>query len=136
MAPLLALIPSLLPVLGEVLDRVIPDRAAAEKARLEMEGALLQAATAQAGQQAAINHAEAGHSSVFVAGWRPAIGWVCAAALAWAFIIGPVATWVLAVLGIRETLPAIMTDNLFELVLAMLGLGGLRTFEKLKGVAR
>ena len=136
MAPLLALIPSLLPVLGEVLDRVIPDKAAAEKARLEMEGALLQAATAQAGQQAAINQAEAGHSSVFVAGWRPAIGWVCAAALAWAFIVGPVATWALAVLGVRETLPAIMTDNLFELVLAMLGLGGLRTFEKLKGVAR
>lgn len=136
MAPLLALIPSLLPVLGEVLDRVIPDRAAAEKARVEMEAALLQAATAQAGQQAAINQAEAGHSSVFVAGWRPAIGWVCAAALAWAFIVAPVATWALAVLGIRETLPAIMTDNLFELVLAMLGLGGLRTFEKLKGVAR
>ena len=136
MAPLLALIPSLLPVLGEVLDRVIPDKAAAEKARVEMEAALLQAATAQAGQQAAINQAEAGHSSVFVAGWRPAIGWVCAAALAWAFIVAPVATWALAVLGIRETLPAIMTDNLFELVLAMLGLGGLRTFEKLKGVAR
>ena len=123
-------------MLGEVLDRVIPDRAAAEKARVEMEAALLQAATAQAGQQAAINQAEAGHSSVFVAGWRPAIGWVCAAALAWAFIVAPVATWALAVLGVRETLPAIMTDNLFELVLAMLGLGGLRTFEKLKGVAR
>ena len=136
MAPLLTLIPSLLPVLREVLDRAIPDRAAAEKARVEMEAALLQAATAQAGQQAAINQAEAGHSSVFVAGWRPAIGWVCAAALAWAFIVAPVATWALAVLGIRETLPAIMTDNLFELVLAMLGLGGLRTFEKLKGVAR
>ena len=136
MAPLLALIPSLLPVLGEVLDRVIPDKAAAEKARVEMEATLLQAATAQAGQQAAINQAEAGHSSVFVAGWRPAIGWVCAAALAWAFIVAPVATWGMAVFGLRETLPAIGTDNLFELVLAMLGLGGLRTFEKMRGVAR
>lgn len=136
MAPLLALIPSLLPILGDVLDRVIPDKAAAEKARLEMEMTLTKAANEGALAQVEVNKIEAGHGSVFVAGWRPAIGWVCAAALAWAFIIGPVATWALAVLGIKESLPPLMTDNLFELVLAMLGLGGLRTFEKLRGVTR
>ena len=136
MAPLLALIPSLLPILGNVLDRVIPDKAAAEKARLEMEMALTKAANEGALAQVEVNKIEAGHGSVFVAGWRPFIGWVCGAALAWAFILGPVLSWGLAVFGVRESLPPLMTDNLFELVLAMLGLGGLRTFEKMRGVTR
>ena len=134
--PLLGLLPSLLPMLGEVLDRVIPDKAEAAKARLEMEGKLLEAATAQAGQQAAINQAEAASNNLFVAGWRPFIGWVCGAGLAWAFIAMPIATWMLAALEIRQTLPRLEIEYLLELVVAMLGLGGLRTFEKLKGVAR
>lgn len=136
MAPLLALIPSLVPILGDVLDRVIPDKAAAEKARVEMELALTKAANEGALAQVEVNKIEAGHGSVFVAGWRPFIGWMCGAALAWAFILGPVLSWGMAAFGVKETMPPLMTDNLFELVLAMLGLGGLRTFEKLRGVAR
>ncbi len=134
--PLLGLLPSLLPMLGEILDRVIPDKAEAAKARLEMEGKLLEAATAQAGQQAAINQTEAASSNIFVAGWRPFIGWVCGAGLAWAFIVAPMASWLLAALEIRQSLPRLEIEYLLELVVAMLGLGGLRTFEKLKGVAR
>lgn len=134
--PLLGLLPSLLPMLGEILDRVIPDKAEAAKARLEMEGKLLEAATAQAGQQAAINQTEAASNNIFVAGWRPFIGWVCGAGLAWAFIVAPMATWLLAALEIRQSLPRLEIEYLLELVVAMLGLGGLRTFEKLKGVAR
>jgi hypothetical protein len=61
---------------------------------------------------------------------------VCAAGLAWAFVLAPIASWALVVLGIKAELPAIHTDYLLELVLAMLGIGGLRTFEKLRGVAR
>lgn len=136
MGPLAALLPGLLPMLGEILDRVIPDKAEAAKARLEMEAKLLEAATAQAGQQAAINQTEAASANIFVAGWRPFIGWVCGAGLAWAFIVAPMATWLLAVLEIRQSLPRIEVEYLLELVVAMLGLGGLRTFEKLKGVAR
>ena len=131
-----AVITALVPALGTLIDRLIPDRAAAERAKADMEAALIKASNEAALAQVEVNKIEAGHSSVFVAGWRPAIGWVCAAALAWAFIVGPVATWGMAVFGVRETLPAIGTDNLFELVLAMLGLGGLRTFEKMRGVAR
>jgi len=83
MAPaLLGLLPSLLPMLGEVLDRVIPDKAEAAKARLEMESKLLEAATLQATQQTDINKIEAAHSSLFVSGWRPFIGWVCGAGAA------------------------------------------------------
>ena len=131
-----AIITALVPALGTLVDRLIPDKAAAQRAKDEMEAALLKASNEAALAQVEVNKIEAGHSSVFVAGWRPAIGWVCAAALAWAFIVAPVATWGMAVFGVRETLPAIGTDNLFELVLAMLGLGGLRTFEKMRGVAR
>ena len=131
-----AILTALVPALGTLVDRLIPDRAAAERAKADMEAALVKASNEAALAQVEVNKIEAGHSSVFVAGWRPAIGWVCAAALAWAFIVAPVATWGMAVFGVRETLPAIGTDNLFELVLAMLGLGGLRTFEKMRGVAR
>ena len=131
-----AILTALVPALGTLVDRLIPDKAAAERAKADMEAALVKAANEAALAQVEVNKIEAAHSSVFVAGWRPAIGWVCAAALAWAFIVAPVATWGMAVFGVRETLPAIGSDNLFELVLAMLGLGGLRTFEKMRGVAR
>ncbi|CAB4155335.1 Holin of 3TMs, for gene-transfer release [uncultured Caudovirales phage] len=131
-----AILTALVPALGTLVDRLIPDRAAAERAKADMEAALVKAANDAALAQVEVNKIEAGHGSVFVAGWRPAIGWVCAAALAWAFIVAPIASWGMAMFGLRETLPAIGTDNLFELVLAMLGLGGLRTFEKLRGVAR
>jgi roadblock/LC7 domain-containing protein len=136
MAPLLALVPALLPALGTLIDRLIPDKAEAEKARNQLEAQLVTAANAAAMAQVEVNKVEAGHSSVFVAGWRPSIGWVCAAGLAWAFVLAPVTSWALLVLGIKAELPAIQFDHLFELVLAMLGIGGLRTFEKLRGVAR
>ena len=134
--PIPAIVTALLPALGTLVDRLIPDRAAAEKAKAEMEAELIRASNEAALAQVEVNKIEAGHSSVFVAGWRPSIGWVCAAGLAWAFVLAPIASWALMVLGIKAELPAIQFDHLFELVLAMLGIGGLRTFEKLRGVAR
>jgi hypothetical protein len=134
--PIPAIVTALLPALGTLVDRLIPDRAAAEKAKAEMEMQLVNAANEAAMAQVELNKIEASHSSVFVAGWRPSIGWVCAAGLAWAFVVAPVSSWALMVIGIRAELPAIQFDHLFELVLAMLGIGGLRTFEKLRGVAR
>jgi roadblock/LC7 domain-containing protein len=134
--PIPAIVTALLPALGTLVDRLIPDRAAAEKAKAEMEAELIRASNEAALAQVEVNKIEAGHSSVFVAGWRPSIGWVCAAGLAWAFVVAPVASWALLMLGIKAELPAIQFDHLFELVLAMLGIGGLRTFEKLRGVAR
>jgi hypothetical protein len=133
---MLPVITALLPALGTLIDRLIPDRAAAERAKAEMEQQLVTAANQAALAQVEVNKIEAAHSSVFVAGWRPSIGWVCAAGLAWAFVLAPIASWALVVLGIKAELPAIHTDYLLELVLAMLGIGGLRTFEKLRGVAR
>ncbi len=133
---MIPIVTALLPALGTLIDRLIPDRAAAEKAKAEMEQQLVSAANQAALAQVEVNKIEAAHSSVFVAGWRPSIGWVCAAGLAWAFVLAPIASWALVVLGIKAELPAIHTDYLLELVLAMLGIGGLRTFEKLRGVAR
>jgi hypothetical protein len=125
-----------MPALGTLIDRLIPDKAEAEKARNQLEAQLVTAANEAAMAQVEVNKIEASHPSVFVAGWRPSIGWVCAAGLAWAFVLAPITSWALVVLGIRAELPAIHTDYLLELVLAMLGIGGLRTFEKLRGVAR
>jgi roadblock/LC7 domain-containing protein len=134
--PIPAIVTALLPALGTLVDRLIPDKAEAEKARNQLEAQLVTAANAAAMAHVEVTKVEAGHSSVFVAGWRPSIGWVCAAGLAWAFVLAPIASWALVVLGIKAELPAIQFDHLFELVLAMLGIGGLRTFEKLRGVAR
>ncbi len=133
---MIPIVTALLPALGTLIDRLIPDRAAAERAKAEMEQQLVTAANQAALAQVEVNKIEAAHSSVFVAGWRPSIGWVCAAGLAWAFVLAPIASWALVVLGVKAELPAIHTDYLLELVLAMLGIGGLRTFEKLRGVAR
>ncbi|HEC00692.1 MAG TPA: hypothetical protein ENI91_03265 [Sphingomonadales bacterium] len=83
--------------------------------------------------QAEINRIEASHRSLFVAGWRPFIGWVCGLGFLWAFILHPLFLWVVAVRGMAITPPEIMTDNMMELVLALLGLGTLRSVEKMTG---
>jgi len=80
--------------------------------------------------QAEINKIDAQHRSLFVAGWRPAIGWVCAIGLAFPFILNPLIEWAG---GIGPNIPM---EQLMELVVALLGLGTLRTFEKLAGRAK
>lgn len=77
---------------------------------------------------------EAANQSLFVAGWRPAIGWVCGAAFAFKFILGPAAVVAMAMAGHPITLPAFDFTEMSTILLAMLGLGGLRTVEKVKGV--
>ena len=78
--------------------------------------------------QSEINKMEAQHRSVFVAGWRPFIGWICGVALFYNFIIRDVIAWV----SPMAMPPAIQMDQLITILLGMLGLGGLRTFEKIK----
>lgn len=81
------------------------------------------------------NKIEAASSNLFVAGWRPFIGWVCGAALAYEFLAYPLLVWAATVWMPGTTVPLVAGDHLFELVLAMLGLAGWRTVEKVKGVA-
>ena len=79
--------------------------------------------------QTKINEIEAGHRSIFVAGWRPFIGWICGFALAYNFVIRDLFIWVLQP---EEIPPALQMEHLMTVLLGMLGLGGLRTYEKLK----
>jgi len=83
-----------------------------------------------------INKAEAAHASVFVSGWRPAVGWVCAAGFGYEFLLRPLVNGVAISLGIPPVFPGIEVDALSSLLTGLLGLGGLRTIEKIKGVAR
>jgi hypothetical protein len=116
-------------VVGSVIDRIWPNKTEQEKQ--EMQAAML---VVQG--QLDVNKAEAGSSSVFVAGWRPFIGWVCGAACGWNWIGLPIAKVGLGLAGISlELAPADLTEML-PVLMGMLGLGALRTFEKTKGVAR
>lgn len=86
--------------------------------------------------QAEINKIEASHRSLFVAGWRPFIGWVCGMGFLWAFIGHPLFEWVVRIRALGIEPPDIATGNMMELVLALLGLGTLRTYEKIQGRSR
>lgn len=120
-----------------LLDKFIPD--ADERARLAHEIATMSERHAQelAKGQLEVNKAEAAHKSLFVAGWRPFVGWTCGIALAWHFVGQPVAVFVIALSGVdAPALPSFEMESLLTVLLGMLGLGGLRTFEKTKQVAR
>ena len=112
--------------LGSAVDRIFTN----DEERMQAQAVLDKIAQKPAILQAEINKIEAQHRSLFVAGWRPAIGWVCAIGLAFPFIINPLIEWA------GGTGPKIPMDQLMELVVALLGLGTLRTFEKLAGRAK
>ena len=126
------MIAALIPLIGSVINKFIPDPA--EKAKAE--GELIAALQTWDSAQSKVNEAEAQSSSLFVAGWRPAIGWVCALALLYQYIVVPVAMWAATWSGFDLPRPPTLDDVLWQLLFGMLGMGGLRTFEKMKGVAR
>lgn len=84
--------------------------------------------------QIEINKVEAQHPSIFVAGWRPAVGWLCAAGLGWQFVLSPFAETIARFNGWAGQMPVVDTENLLMLILGMLGIGAQRTVEKVKGV--
>jgi len=114
-----------------VLDKFIPDPAEKAKAEAALRADLMAWDKAQTD----VNAAEAQSSSLFVAGWRPLIGWICGASLAWQFVVMPMGLWSAAVFGVHLPTPPSLDGMLWELMFALLGMGGLRTFEKIKGVA-
>ncbi len=132
---LAALLPLLSPLVEQLVAH-IPDPEARDKAKAEADATLLSLLGQQQQGQVEVNKLEASNTNLFVSGWRPFIGWVCGASLVYTYIIAPFWAWILTVWYPYAALPVLPTDNLFELVLAMLGLGGLRTFEKVKGLNR
>ncbi len=130
----LPLIGTILDIVRAPLERLIPDKNERRRFEHDLELEVLRAGLAQM----EINKAEANHPSIFVAGWRPFVGWVCGMALGWHFIGNDVFNW--ARLAFFPHVPAppqlAGTETLMTVLLSMLGLGGLRTVEKLKGVSR
>ena len=132
----------LLPFAAELIKKLFPDPAAQAEANLKLlqlaqtgELAALAAETTLAQGQNEVNKVEAASSRLFVAGWRPFVGWICAAALGFQYIGRPMLAMVASMAGVPVEMPAIEAGELLPLLLGMLGLGGLRTVEKVKGVA-
>jgi len=123
------------PVTG-LLDKFIEDKD--QKSALAHEIATMSQKYAQesALAQLEVNKVEAASSSLFVSGWRPATGWVCVLGMAGNFIVTPFANFVLALLDIHVVVPLVPLDTMMPVLLGLLGLGGLRTLEKTKGVHR
>lgn len=86
--------------------------------------------------QIAVNKTEAEHASIFVAGWRPFIGWVCGGAFAWHFLLLPIVSTICVVLGVPFVAPFFDMSSLMTVLGGMLGLGAMRTYEKQAGTAR
>ena len=130
---------SLVPAISKLLDKIIPDPQARETAKLELlkaenaQSLLEMQLMLQADQnQTQINQVEAASSNLFVSGWRPFIGWVCGAAFAYHFIVQPLLAFIIANSGGTVTLPEFDMEELSTVLMGMLGLGGMRTIEKIK----
>ena len=119
-------------VVDNVLDKFVEDKDLRTKLNHELKTQVQQANLAQI----AVNQEQARHPSVFVAGARPAIMWICAFGLGWQFVFQPICVWALAIWATDLTIPIIPTEGLMTLTLSLLGLGGMRSFEKSKGIQR
>lgn len=129
-------------VVNTVIERIFPDKTQQELGKLELAKMQLSGELAAAASevqlslaQIDVNKAEADNPNVFVSGWRPFIGWVCGFTFAYSFLVGPAITQISAAYGYSFPLPVIDMNNMIYILGGMLGLGGLRTFEKVKGVA-
>lgn len=130
-------------VVGKIIDRAWPDPTQKAQIALELEKMrqagefkAIDAELELARQQTDVNKVEAASADPFTSRWRPFIGWVCGSALAWHYIGRPVLDWVLLMADVKATIPAVDLGDLIVILLGMLGLGGLRTTEKIKGVTR
>jgi hypothetical protein len=130
-------------VVEKIIDRAWPDESKKAEAMLAVEqlrqaGAFkeLDAELERSRQQTAVNQVEAASADPFVSRWRPFIGWVCGAALAWHYIGRPLADWLLLVTGATTPVPQVELGDLLVILCGMLGLGGMRTVEKLRGATK
>jgi hypothetical protein len=115
---------------SKLIDRLWPDPEKRDLAKLEL---MKLAAQGELGQLE-VNKVEAAHGNLFVAGWRPFIGWVCGAALVYHYIGRPLLSWASVTKGLPP-LPPLDMGDLITVLLGMLGMSALRTTEKMKGVS-
>ena len=123
------------PVTG-LLDKFIEDKDTKNRLAYELSTMAERHAQELAKAQLAVNKEEAAHKSLFVAGWRPAVGWVCVFGMASNFLVIPMANFALALVESTIVIPSIDTRDMMPVLIGMLGLGTLRTVEKAKGVQR
>lgn len=116
----------------KVIDKFVPD----PNAKIQAEEHLRADLQAWDKQQTDVNAAEAANASVFVAGWRPAIGWACAYAFCFIYAFAPTISWIASFWGKNIPLPAFNSADVMNMIYGMLGMAGLRTFEKYKGVSK
>ena len=134
---MLDLLGKLVDPVSNILDKVVEDKD--QKARLAHEIATMAERHAQelARGQIEINKEEAKSRNIFIAGWRPFVGWTCGLALFWHFLGLPVTLFVTGWFDLQHPpLPEFDMQSLMTVLLGMLGLGGMRTFEKFKGVSK
>jgi hypothetical protein len=119
-----------------LLDKFVEDKD--QKAKLAHEVATMAQRHAQelAKGQLEVNKAEAQHKSLFVSGWRPAVGWCCVFGMMGNFMVIPFTNFVLALLKIEVVVPLIDTATMMPVLMGMLGLGAMRTYEKRTGVSK
>lgn len=130
MSPLIA---PILGIVGKIFDRVIPDKAASEKAKLEMELALQSQDFQLALEQIKVNVEEAKSTNWFTSGWRPACGWIGAFALGYAAVLEPFVRFIAVVgFGYKGSFPVLDTTITMQILFGILGLGAYRSYEKVK----
>lgn len=123
-------------LVSTAVDKIWPDANIEAQAKTdELKAQLTQELTYTIGQMD-INKIEAGSTSLFVAGWRPAVGWCGALGYSYEFLLRPIANGLAVAFGLPPIFPGIEIDALGTLLFGLLGLGTLRTVEKVKGVAR
>ena len=133
---MLSAISALIGPVSSILDKVIPDKDLRERLSHEIATMAEKHAQAQVMAQIEVNKIEAASSSVFVSGWRPAIGWICAMGMAGNFLVIPFANMALELSKTGVTIPMIALSEMMPVLMGMLGLGAMRTVEKVKAVSR
>tara|TARA_R110002020_G_scaffold162417_7_gene348061 strand:+ start:663 stop:1073 length:411 start_codon:yes stop_codon:yes gene_type:complete len=120
----------------KLIGKFIKDKDQTEKLAFELSAMAEKHATELAKGQLDINKEQAKHPSLFVSGARPAIMWVACLGLLWQFFIGPILTWFAVMFNPSITPPSLELEGLVTLVMSLLGLGAMRSYEKSKGIAR
>ena len=120
---------------SQLITRLFPDPAQAAAANLELTKMQMSGELAQITEQLDINKVEAASTSVFVSGWRPFVGWVCGLGLGYVAIVEPMARFIATMVGYTGNFPVIDTTITMQVLMGMLGLAGMRSFDKKNGVA-
>ena len=133
----MSLLSSLIQPVSNLLDKAIPDQDLKRKLSHEIATMSEKHAQSLALAQIEVNAAEAASGSLFKGGWRPCIGWICGIAFGYHFVLQPVIIFVVALIGMEiPELPKFDMNTLLTVLGGMLGIGGLRTYEKQKGLTK